>query len=155
MARDTQVGLPDDDYLSLVGQVAFMVSGLEGTVLHDLPTYADDLPPELTLEELAALPTGVIGRRLEKAVQKITRPDLKAYIEQAAQVLKDASLLRNDMLHARPAMPDGRLRLYRWLAADEKKDGRAIVIESDWLDQTIDSLSELTDRLHKARNAVS
>jgi hypothetical protein len=33
MARDTQVGLPEDEYLLLVGQVAYIVSALEWTIL--------------------------------------------------------------------------------------------------------------------------
>jgi len=63
------------------------------------------------------------------------------------------------MLHARPAMPNGRLRLYRWRVAEGKvaegkKEHRALVIESEWLERTVDSLSELTHRLHEARNAA-
>lgn len=146
MARDTQVALPEDEYLLLVGQVAYMVSALEWTILGDLRRHALDLSSDLTQEKLAHLPTGVIATKLKAAVDKITNDDLRAYIERGADVLQKASVDRNDMLHARPATADdGNHRLYRWT-----KD-RQLLIDPAWLESAIDDLSELSRSLDAVR----
>ncbi len=149
MARDTQVGLPEDEYLVLIGQVAYMVSALEWTILGDLPRHALDLPSDLTQETLAHLPTGVIAGKLKDAVDKITKDDLRAYIERGAEVLQKASVERNDMLHARPATAgDGNQRIYRWT-----KD-RQLLIDTEWLERTIDYFTELSRSLEAVRPAL-
>lgn len=58
MARDVRVALPEDDYLVLVGQVAYMVSSLEWTILGDLPGLAQYLPTGLNTAALAGKTTG-------------------------------------------------------------------------------------------------
>lgn len=53
MARKTRIALPrDDEYLTLIGQVAYMVSPLEWTITGDLPGPARYLPPDLTTSAL-------------------------------------------------------------------------------------------------------
>jgi len=44
MARQTRTHLPEDEYLLLVGQLAYMVSSIEGLIVFDLPGMAAYLP---------------------------------------------------------------------------------------------------------------
>lgn len=84
MARTARVALPEDDYLTLIGQVAYMVSSLEWTILGDLPGLAQYLPPDLTASVLAGKSTGQIARTLSKAVGAIGDDDVRAYRRHAA-----------------------------------------------------------------------
>jgi hypothetical protein len=136
VARETPIPLPENEYLLLVGQVAYMVSYLEWLILGDLEGLRADLPAKLTLGELAGKPTGVIAERLRCAVKDIHEPDVKAYIAEGARVLKDASTRRNDLLHARPATIGGNQRLKRQVPGTE------IEIEIGWLNTAIDALSK-------------
>ncbi len=119
MARKARVALPEDDYLVLIGQVAYMVSSLGWTILGDLPGLARYLPADLNTPVLAGKTTGQIGGALGKAVDKIGDDDVRAYVELAGQLLCEASELRNDLLHARPATVGGSQRLYRWKMAEQ------------------------------------
>ena len=125
MARSVRVALPEDDYLVLVGQVAYMVSSLEWTILGDLPGLAQYLPADLTTSALAGKSTGQIARVLSKAAKQIGDDDVRAYVEEAGRLLGDGAEKRNDMLHARPATIGDDQRLYRWKPADQRGPGRA------------------------------
>ena len=81
MARDVRVALPEDDYLVLVGQVAYMVSSLEWTILGDLPGLAQYLPPDLNTAALAGKTTGMIGHALASAVDRIDDDEVRTYVE--------------------------------------------------------------------------
>lgn len=145
MARSARVALPEDDYLTLIGQVAYMVSSLEWTILGDLPGLAQYLPPDLTTSALAGKSTGQIAGTLSKAAGAIGDDDVRAYIEEAGRVLGEAATMRNDVLHARPATIGGEQRLYRW------KPGRAFAIDTAWLNSTIDKLSAASSALDRRR----
>ncbi|KUI00818.1 hypothetical protein AU189_10785 [Mycolicibacterium acapulense] len=145
MARTARVALPEDDYLTLIGQVAYMVSSLEWTILGDLPGLAQHLPPDLTTSALAGKSTGQIAGTLSKAVGAIGDDDVRAYVEEAGRVLGEAATMRNDVLHARPATIGGEQRLYRW------KPGRAFPIDTAWLNSTIDQLSKGSTALDRRR----
>ncbi len=151
MARDVRVALPEDDYLVLVGQVAYMVSSLEWTILGDLPGLAQYLPPDLNTAALAGKTTGMIGHALASAVDRIDDDEVRTYVEEAGRLLREASDLRNDLLHARPATVGGRQRLYRWKKADARGPGRALVIDDSWLESTIDALSVSSAALNAIR----
>lgn len=122
-----------------------MVSSLEWTILGDLPGLAQYLPPDLTTSALAGKPTGQIAGTLSKAAGAISDDEVRAYVEEAGRVLGDASTMRNDVLHARPATIGGEQRLYRW------KPGRALVIDTAWLNSTIDKLSAASTALDRRR----
>jgi hypothetical protein len=145
MARTARVALPEPDYLALIGQVAYMVSSLEWTILGDLPGLAQYLPPDLTASALAGKSTGQIAGMLSKAVGAIGDDDVRAYVVEAGRVLGEAATMRNDILHARPATIGGEQRLYRW------KPGRAFPIDTAWLNSTIDQLSKRSTALDRRR----
>lgn len=151
VSRQTRVSLPDDDYLLLVGQMAYMVGSLEGTILFDLPGLAQHLPADLNPNALAGKTTGALAGALTKAAPSITNDDVRAYVELAANILKGVSSRRNDLLHARPATVDGEQRLNRWKAADHRGPHRAFAISTGWLETEIDRLSEAAVALDAAR----
>jgi hypothetical protein len=145
MARSARVALPEDDYLTLIGQVAYMVSSLEWTILGDLPGLGRYLPSDLTTSALAGKSTGQIAGALMKAKEKISDDDVRAFVVRASELLSEAATMRNDLLHARPATIGAHQRLYRW------KPGRAFAIDTAWLNHTIDKLSKASTALDKAR----
>lgn len=151
MARSARVALPEDEYLTLVGQVAYMVSSLEWTILGDLPGLRQHLPPDLTTTALAGKSTGQIAGVFAKAASAVTDDDVRAYVEQAGRLLGEASEMRNDMLHARPATVGEDQRLYRWKPDDWRGQARTFVIDLAWLNRTIDQLSEASRALGGVR----
>lgn len=151
MARTTPVALPEDDYLTLIGQVAYMVSSLEWMILGDLPGLAQYLPDDLTASALAGKSTGQIARTLTKAAGEVSDDDVLTYVEEAGRLLGEAAKLRNDVLHARPATIGEVQRLYRWKPEDLRGPGRAFVIDTAWLNRTIDQLSKASTALNKVR----
>jgi len=151
MAQKTRVSLPDDDYLLLVGQMAYMVGSLEGTIPFDLPGLAQYLPADLNPSALAGKTTGALAGALTKAAPSITNDDIRAYVELAASVLKEVSSRRNDLLHARPATVDGEQRLYRWKTDDHRGPHLTFAISTDWLEAEVDRLSEAAVALDAAR----
>jgi hypothetical protein len=151
MAHPTRTHLPEDDYLLLIGQLAYMVTALEGLIIFDLPGMADHLPASLTAGSLSGLTTGQIARALTNAAGRIEDADVRRYVELAGQHLADASSVRNDLLHARPATIDGKTRLYRWRQSDQCNRHPAFPITDDWLRENIDRLSEASNALNAAR----
>lgn len=137
--------LPEDDYLTLIGQVAYMVSSLEWTILGDLPGLRQYLPPDLTTSVLAGKSTGQIAGALSKAVDAISDDDVRVFVAEAGRLLGESATMRNDLLHARPATIGEHQRLYRW------KPGRALVIDTAWLNNTIDKLSAAERALSDVR----
>lgn len=151
MARSARVALPEDDYLTLIGQVAYMVSSLEWTILGDLPGLSQHLPADLTATALAGKSTGQIAGALTKAANDISDADVRTYVEEAGRVLGEAAEMRNDMLHARPATIGDDQRLYRWKPGDWRGPGRAFVIDVAWLNRTVDELSKASTALGNVR----
>jgi hypothetical protein len=141
VARNARVALPDDGYLVLVGQVAYMVSALEWTILGDLPGLAQYLPVDLDIPTLAGKTTGNIAAALTAAASAIKDEEVRSYVAEAGRLLCKARELRNDLLHARPATIGQEQRLYRWKMSDHQGPGRALVIDIDWLESAVDELS--------------
>ncbi|TXH16903.1 MAG: hypothetical protein E6R06_30090 [Mycobacterium sp.] len=131
--------------------MAYMVSSLEWTILGDLPGLAQYLPAGLTSPALAGKSTGQIAGELSKHASEIGDGDVRSYVEKAGKVLSEAAGLRNDMLHARPATIGNDQRLYRWKPADWRGSARTFVIDTAWLNQTIDRLSEISTALGNVR----
>jgi hypothetical protein len=151
LARKARTALPEDEYLVLIGQVAYTVSSLEWTILGDLPGLAQYLPADLTTSALAGKSTGQIAGALSEAVDEIGDDDVRAYVELAGRLLGEAAESRNDMLHARPATIGEDQRLYRWKPSDWRGPGRAFVIDIAWLNTTIDKLSAASSALGGVR----
>lgn len=118
MARSTRMHLPEDEYLLLVGQAAYMVSSLEGLVIFDLPGLAAHLPPALDVAGLSGMTTKQIANALTAAAGDINDDDVRTYIALAGRLLGEASSRRNDLLHSRPATVEEGTRLYRWKSDD-------------------------------------
>lgn len=108
------ISYPEDDYLNLVGRLAYAVTFLEGLVLYDLPRLKDHLPSKLTLKELAGGTTGGIGKLITDHAQKATHPAVATWLKVAGQLLCRAAKIRNPVLHARPATIDNQQQLFRW-----------------------------------------
>ena len=151
MARQTRTHLPEDEYLLLVGQLAYMVSSIEGLIVFDLPGMAAYLPEGLNAGGLAGKTTGQIAGALTAAVAFIEDGDVRAYIDVAGCVLSQASLIRNDVVHARPATVDGKTCLNRWKLSDKRGPHLAFPITEDWLKEKIDMLSEFSVRMNEVR----
>ena len=66
MAQETRVHLPEDEYLLLIGQVAYMVASLEGLVVFDLPGMSSHLPDSISAGFLAGKSTGKIAEILQE-----------------------------------------------------------------------------------------
>lgn len=144
------MSLAEDEYLLLIGQVAYMVSSLEWTILGDLPGLHQYIPHDLNLNvtTLAGKSTGQIAGALENAANsgRITDEDVRTYVEVGGRKLAAASSRRNDLLHARPATVGEHQRLYRW-----RSGRRQFVIDVKWLNDTIDILSEASEALNQVR----
>ncbi|KAA1430443.1 hypothetical protein [Mycolicibacter arupensis] len=152
MTRKNPVALPEDDYVLLIGQLAYTVSYLEWIILGDLPGLAQHVPASLTVSALAGKSTGQIAGALAKAAPNIGDDAVRAYVECAGRLLGEAANVRNDVLHARPATsPDHRQRLYRWRPATGQKRHSAFFIDTAWLERAIDQLSEAVSALSASR----
>ena len=79
MAHPTRAALPEDEYLILVGQFAYMVAGIEGLLIFDMPQHAAVLPPALTVEKMAAQTTTGMGKLLLAHAPTIGDSDIRAY----------------------------------------------------------------------------
>ncbi|MDM2078756.1 Uncharacterised protein [Mycobacteroides abscessus subsp. abscessus] len=151
MSRKTRVSLAEDDYLLLVGQAAYMVSALEGLVIFDLPELAAHLPSSLNAEALASKTTGQIGVALTGAADEVADEAIRAYIVLAGRLLTEASSRRNDLFHSRPATLGQKQLLFRWKADDRRGPHLAFAIDTVWLNEVIDFLSEAYCSLNEIR----
>jgi hypothetical protein len=124
---------PDDPYLTQIGRLAYAVSGLEWSVLGDLPRHAAVLPPALNVGALAGQTTGRIARAIQQHLHDVQDQDVQAWLKESASALLVVSDIRNHVLHARPATLDGQQRLYRW------RQGRdSFPITDQWLEEETD-----------------
>lgn len=152
MAHPTQTHLPEDGYLSLVGQMAYMTTSLEGLIIFDLNGLSTYLPIELTASALAGKTTRTIGTFIQTHLESVTDPDVELYLANGANALIEVSEYRNDLLHARPATTeDGKTRLNRWTAGNPQNPQKAFWISSDWLVEKIERISQLQQELNDVR----
>jgi hypothetical protein len=150
MVQPTPTALPETDYLTRMGQIAYLVSSMEWSILGDLGLLAGAIPDHLSVGDLAGLTTGKIAGRLRSATQEITSEPVLAYVRAAADALKDASERRNHLLHARPATIDGQPRLYRW----RLHPGDQFPITIAWLDEQIEALNRSSAKMYSFREAA-
>jgi len=124
---------PVNDYLLLIGRLAYAVTYMEGSVLFDLPRHRKRLPSALTAETLAGETTGTIARIIADNLSEVSDPALSTWLTAAAQHLDAAAKVRNPILQARPATVDGQ-RLHRW------RPGQALSIDTQALRRDIADL---------------
>jgi hypothetical protein len=137
---------PGDDYLASVGAIAYSVSTMEWMILGDLEGL-QGIPGTLTASSLAMSTTGRIAAVLESAVGATGDPAAGAYLRTAGEALKEASAIRNDVLHARPATLQGEQRLYRW-----RGNGKAAFWVDDlWIEDKLGVLGGLMQDIAAAR----
>lgn len=147
MVQPTRTSLPEADYLTRIGQIAYEVSSIEWCVLGDLATLEKAIPASLNVGALAGKTTGAIAKSLRDAVPAISLVAVRDYIDAAATALDDVSGRRNDVLHARPAAVDGRQRLYRWRLSP----GDQFPISVEWLDEQIAAVVAAGDAMYNLR----
>jgi hypothetical protein len=150
MVHPTLIALPEAEYLTRIGRIAYQVSSMEWCILGDLELLAEAIPDDLSVGNLAGLTTGRIASRLRGATQEITSEPVLAYVRTAADALDDASKRRNHLLHARPATIDGQQRLYRWRLAS----GDQFPITIAWLDEQIAALNHWSVKMDSFRKAA-
>lgn len=153
MAHPTRVALPEDAYLELVGQFAYMVAGVEGLLLFDLPRHATVMPTALSLDSLVGKTTVWIGKEFQKHAPMIADPTVRDYYVEGAERLVALGAMRNAMLHARPATINEKQRLNRWKPASGKSAAESHPIDEPWLHAAIDLASEARYSLGKLRPA--
>lgn len=146
MNTSVTVALPDDEYLLLLGKLAYMVASLEWTLLGDLTSLRRRAPELPEVQALASKSSGRIAKLLGEAAPTVVDDDVRAYYELGSVNLKAAADIRNHALHARPATVDGVQMLYRWTSREDEQ----FPITKEWLG---DSLTQL-DRLIRAVNVA-
>lgn len=133
---------------------------MERTLLGDLHRLAADLPAILTLDELEPQTTGTIGTCAGKAAAKGMPPGpVREFIAACGTALTEAAMIRNDVLHARPAThleQDQRLSRtgVRREGGKFVLDGTRFWITDEWLDDQVRRLNELLDNVSHARAAL-
>ena len=155
----SHVALPEPEYLSRIGEVAYTVSSMEWTLLGDLRELSARLPDTLTPDILEPKTTGAIGRIAKNAAQNMEPGPVRDFIATCGHTLTEAAELRNTLLHARPAThPEQDQRLNR---AGTRREGRKFILDGtrfwitdEWLDEQITRLNELLDDMNDARKAL-
>ncbi|MGJ9405759.1 hypothetical protein ACHABQ_05485 [Nesterenkonia aurantiaca] len=146
------VALPEREYLARIGELAYSVSSLEWTLLGDLRRLAVDLPNEVSLADLEWRSTGGIALRIEKHALGMSAGPIKDYLLVAADAFKAVSLLRNDLLHARPATDSmGRQRLNRAQTNDKRTTGHRFWIDEAWLNTAMTEANQHIRAVNTAR----
>ena len=145
--KHKSVALPEPDYLQRIGEVAYVASSLEWTLLGDLNRLSDRLPDDFSLDVLEQKTMGRISSMTKQAAEQCGNPEIRRYLETTARALDVVKNVRNDVLHAHPATmsPDGTQCLYRLGA-----NGQRFWIDDEWLDRKMGEV----DQAIKGVNAV-
>ena len=142
----SSIPFPDEQYLVLVGRLAYSASYAEGLILFDLP-HLPGLPPELSTTSLESRTTGQIADHIEHHLDRIDNRDVAIYLEACSEGLRRIRDLRNDLLHARPATTvDGLQRLLRRL-----RDGEPFWITDEWIESSIELLDQHLSEMKATR----
>jgi hypothetical protein len=137
---------PDPEYLAKIGALVHIVGSLEWLIMADLESLGAKVPAKFRLEKLAGMTTGAMSKAIAKAADldefRGLHDEIRHYVTTAAEALEVMAKHRNDVLHARPAMRDGKPVLLRF------QEGVKFVITHEWLDDKIaqgqDWMSRLT-----------
>ncbi|KQU68975.1 hypothetical protein ASC58_10030 [Phycicoccus sp. Root101] len=132
--------------------MAYAVSSMEWTILGDLHRLADQLPAELTLEELEPKMTSGIAGAVREAATAADHGSIKDYLTEVYQALYVAAEIRSDVLHARPAThPDQSQRLNRAETRNSRTTGQRFWIDDEWFDSAISRLNEKLSAVERVR----
>lgn len=136
------VALPDNEYLERIGEVAYTVASMEWTILGDLLRLSSRLPEGLTLNRLEPKTTAEIAKDVKNAAKTADDVEIKNYLVAVYRGLFEASEIRNNLLHARPATnPQQGQRLYRSETHNSQTTGRRFWIDGEWFDDAISKLN--------------
>lgn len=145
--KHTSVTLPEPDYLQRIGEVAYVASSLEWTLLGDLYRLSNHLPDNFSLDALERKTMGRISSMTKQAAEQCVDPEIRCYLEAAARALDVVKNVRNDVLHAYPAtMSPGGTQCLGRLGAN----GQRFWIDNEWLDKKMEEV----DQTIKDVNAV-
>lgn len=152
----SRVALPEQSYLARIGEVAYTVSSIEWTLLGDLRRLRNELPDDLTLDQLEPQTTGNIAKLVKAATKKMSAGRVKYYLIAGYRALFIAAQLRNDVLHARPATNRNLgQRLYRSEVRDGETSGKRFWIDDDWFNEAITELNRVSSAMHDLRPSFS
>lgn len=145
--KHKSVALPEPDYLQRIGEVAYVASSLEWTLLGDLNRLSDRLPDDFSLDVLEQKTMGRISSMTKQVAEQCGNPEIRRYLETTARALDVVKNVRNDVLHAHPVTmsPDGTQRLYRL-----GNNGQRFWIDDEWLNRKMEEV----DQAIKDVNAV-
>ena len=146
--KHKSVALPEPDYLQRIGEVAYVASSLEWTLLGDLNRLSDQLPDEFSVDVLEQKTMGRISSVTKQAAEQCGDPEIRCYLETTARALDVVKNVRNDVLHAHPATmsPDGKQRLCRLGA-----NGRRFWIDDEWLDRKMEEVDQAIKDVNTVR----
>ncbi|MFE5586394.1 hypothetical protein [Kitasatospora sp. NPDC056531] len=137
--------LADNDYLTRIGRLSYLVSYLEWQVLGDLPHLPVPSLPELELTRLVDGTTDRLAQTFSspRLLDQITDIPTREWLRRAGELLESAARDRDSVLHAHPATVDGRTVLHRW----HPTKGEVFTVDDAWLDaaeqRVRDAISEL------------
>lgn len=77
----SQFATPGDLYLAAIGELAYAVTSLEGTLLFDVPRLSPALPEAFTADSLSGATTTGIGQRFLDVAPKASDPGVRTYCE--------------------------------------------------------------------------
>lgn len=130
----------------LLGKVVYSVASIEGLLIFDLPRMPESVAG-LSPEHLAGKTTTSIGKQLVALAPTIRHHAWRAYLKRGGEALTDLGPKRNSVLHARPAIIDGRQRLHRW-----RVDPTEVVpISSAYLTELLAEVDVHLDALNQLR----
>lgn len=140
---------PGDEYLRLVGEMAYSVTSIEGGLIYDVPRLSSVLPEGFTVGSLVGGTTAGIGQQFLDAAPKVQDLGVRRYFEVGGQALREAGAIRNDVLHARPAThPVEDQRLHR-----STPSGQSFFIDDAWLHTALVRLAVLAREVDSVRPA--
>lgn len=144
----TSVALPESDYLQRIGEVAYVASSLEWTLLGDLDRLSNHLPDNFSLDVLERKTMGRISGMTKQAVEQCVDPEMRCYLEATARALDVVKNVRNDVLHAYPATmsSDGTQRLYRL-----GNNGQRFWIDDEWLNRKMEEVNQAIKDMNAVR----
>lgn len=148
----TSAALPEDEYLRKIGEIAYAVSYIECGIIYDLYRLSSVLPKGLDAASLEPLTTGQIAGLLRTELPKIANGDVREYISRNAEALSELAVLRNDLLHARPAThPTEGQRLLRVVIRKGVKTGEQRWIDDAWFESAVKRVNRYMSHISDSR----
>ena len=140
---------PSREYLAKIGELAYLVARLEWLIIDDIRLATTSIDAI----DLHGLPTGAIGRALERVVPELTsRPNVQHFVATSARALLNVAARRNTVLHARPGTTgSGDVRLLK-LRVGKAGDVDGTRIDDAYLDKQISAVEYWLRRVERARD---